>query len=301
MGQLFSIFLNVVTPVFGLALIGYLAGPRLGLEARTLSRTAYFIFVPAFVFNIFSQAQVEIDLAARMMAYIFVVDVACGILGFIVARLLGHSAEMIAAYILIAVFSNVGNFGLSIISFRFGETALTAGTVYFLTINITAFTIGVAAASWARGGKLSAVLAVFKTPGVVAAFPAAFFWLTPWEVPMFLARMGELLGGAMIPVLLVTMGVQLAEIGRPHLNRDVILASGVRLLGGPVLAVLLVFPFGLTGLERGAGILQASMPPAVLTIIVAMEHELAPKFVTTTLLAATLASLVTLTVLLSLL
>lgn len=301
MVQLISIFLNVVTPVFGLAMIGYLAGPRLGLEARTLSRAAYFIFVPAFVFNIFSQAEVEIELAARMMAYIFVVDVACGLLGFLVARLLGHAAEMIAAYILIAVFSNVGNFGLSIISFRFGEAALTAGTVYFLTINITAFTIGVAVASWARGGKMRAVLSVFKTPGVVATFPALFFWLTPWEVPLVVSRMSELLGGAMIPVLLVTLGIQLAEIGRPRFNRDVILASAVRLLGGPVLAILLVLPFGLTGPERGAGILQASMPPAVLTIIVAMEHELAPRFVTTTLLAATLASLMTLTVLLSLL
>ena len=36
--EIAQIFLNVITPVFALVLIGYVAGPRLGLEARTLSR-----------------------------------------------------------------------------------------------------------------------------------------------------------------------------------------------------------------------------------------------------------------------
>ncbi len=36
--QLAGIFLSVIAPVFGLVLIGYMAGPRLQLDARTLSR-----------------------------------------------------------------------------------------------------------------------------------------------------------------------------------------------------------------------------------------------------------------------
>jgi predicted permease len=71
-------------------------------------------------------------------------------------------------------------------------------------------------------------------------------------------------------------------------------------VGGPLLSILLAIPFGLFGLERSAGILQASMPPAVLTIIIAMEHDLVPEFVTTALLFGTLASLLSLTVVLSL-
>jgi len=58
---------------------------------------------------------------------------------------------------------------------------------------------------------------------------------------------------------------------------------------------LLVIPFGLTGLERGAGILQASMPSAVLASLIALEHDLLPDFVTPAVLLSTLLSLVTLT------
>jgi len=58
-GGIFLVFLNVVTPVFILVVIGYFVGPRLKIEARSLSRTAYFVFIPAFVFNIISEAKID--------------------------------------------------------------------------------------------------------------------------------------------------------------------------------------------------------------------------------------------------
>jgi hypothetical protein len=50
-----------------------------------------------------------------------------------------------------------------------------------------------------------------------------------------------------------------------------------------------------------AGILQASMPSAVLVSIIAMENDLMPAFVTTAVLFSNLASIVTLTVVLTML
>ena len=70
-GGLFFVFLNVVSPVFILVVIGYFIGPRLNVEARSLSRTAYFVFVPAFVFNIISEAKIEAELALQMVSFIF--------------------------------------------------------------------------------------------------------------------------------------------------------------------------------------------------------------------------------------
>ena len=57
--SLFSIFLDVVVPVFTLVFIGYFAGPVLKLDGRTLSRTAYFIFVPALIFMIISRVELH--------------------------------------------------------------------------------------------------------------------------------------------------------------------------------------------------------------------------------------------------
>ena len=73
----------------------------------------------------------------------------------------------------------------------------------------------------------------------------------------------------------------------------------MRLIGGPVLAMLLVPYFDLEGIERRTGILQAAMPSAVLTSIIAIEYKLIPEFVTTTVLFATLYSILTLTIFLT--
>ena len=298
-GGIFLVFLNVVTPVFILVVIGYFVGPRLKIDARSLSRTAYFVFIPAFVFNIISEAKIDSGLALQMLSFIFVAQIAVALLGFLVGKALRQSREITAAFVLIATFGNVGNFGLPLIVFRLGETARTYATVYFVATVFISFVICVGVASWARSGGVTAVFSVFKTPALIALIPALVFNITDVEVPIFLSRLSGLLGQAMIPVMLITLGVQMGEIPKIKINFNVFAASTVRLIGGPVLALLIVPYFGLEGLERSTGILQAAMPAAVLASIIALEYKLLPEFVTTTVLFSTLYSILTLTVILT--
>ena len=298
-GGIFLVFLNVVTPVFILVVIGYFVGPRLKIEARSLSRTAYFVFIPAFVFNIISEAKIDSELALQMLSFILVAQIAVALLGFMVGKALRQSREITAAFVLIATFGNVGNFGLPLIVFRLGETARTFATVYFVATVFISFVICVGVASWARSGGVTAVFSVFKTPALIALIPALVFNITDVEVPIFLSRLSGLLGQAMIPVMLITLGVQMGEIPKIKINFNVFAASTVRLIGGPVLALLIVPYFGLEGLERSTGILQAAMPAAVLASIIALEYKLLPEFVTTTVLFSTLYSILTLTVILT--
>lgn len=298
-GGIFLVFLNVVTPVFILVVIGYFVGPRLNIEARSLSRTAYFVFIPAFVFNIISKAKIDSELALQMLSFILVAQIAVALLGFLVGKALRQSREITAAFVLIATFGNVGNFGLPLIVFRLGESARTYATVYFVATVFISFVICVGVASWARSGGVTAVFSVFKTPALIALIPALVFNITDVEVPIFLSRLSGLLGQAMIPVMLITLGVQMGEIPKIKINFNVFAASTVRLIGGPVLALLIVPYFGLEGLERSTGILQAAMPAAVLASIIALEYKLLPEFVTTTVLFSTLYSILTLTVILT--
>ena len=298
-GGIFLVFLNVVTPVFILVVIGYFVGPRLKIDARSLSRTAYFVFIPAFVFNIISEAKIDSELALQMLSFILVAQIAVALLGFLVGKALRQSREITAAFVLIATFGNVGNFGLPLIVFRLGETARTYATVYFVATVFISFVICVGVASWARSGGVTAVFSVFKTPALIALIPALVFNITDVEVPIFLSRLSGLLGQAMIPVMLITLGVQMGEIPKIKISFNVFAASTVRLIGGPVLALLIVPYFGLEGLERSTGILQAAMPAAVLASIIALEYKLLPEFVTTTVLFSTLYSILTLTVILT--
>ncbi len=295
--ELASIFLNILLPVFALVLIGYLAGPRLGMEPRTLSKLAYYILVPAFIFNVFSRADVQVDLALRMAAFFVVVTAGTIVVAFLAARLLGAGPHLVAAYVLIAAFGNVGNFGLPVIDFKVGSAGLLPASIFFLTGSTFGFLVGVMAATWNNGGtRWKAAWAAFTTPGVIAVLPA---FLVNWldiPMPMFVDRAVALMAGALIPIMLITLGIQLAGMGRPRIDRHVVASSLVRLLVSPALALLLVGFFGITGIDRSVGIVQAAMPAAVLTSLIALEHELIPDFVTTAVLFSTVASAVTLTV-----
>lgn len=300
MSELFTIFLNILLPVFSLVVVGYIAGPRLQIEARSLSRLAYYILVPAFVFSQFSTAEISANLALRMGLYMIVVTLAGVLISILITKLLNSSAQMTAAYVLVAAFGNVGNFGLPIIQFKLGDAGLLPAAFYFL-IGITfGFIVGVTAATWHKGSGRGAIWSAFTTPGVVALFPSLLLNVTGLEPPLFVARSVGLLASAMVPVMLVTLGIQLAGMGRPKLfDKNVLLVSLIRLLAGPAFAIVLAAFFGLSGVERGAGIIQSSMPAAVLTSLIALEHDLLPDFVTTTVLVSTILSAVTLTLVLT--
>lgn len=296
--EIITIFTDVVTPVFFLVFLGYLLGPRLNLDAKTLSRTAYFILVPCFVFTMLSQMTISLSAAGQMILYAVLTHVVAAGAAFSVAKLLKCSKEMTAAFVIIATFGNVGNLGLSLIGFRLGPEAQTSATIYFVTILQVSFVICVGISSWTKGTGLSAVLSVFRTPALLVMVPALFFYATPVEPPLFLSRATGLLGRAMVPVMLLTLGVQLSDIKKIRFSIHVAVASGLRLVAAPAIALGLSIFFSLSGMEVRSGILQAGMPVAVLGAIIAIEYDIVPQFVTTTVLFSTLASLLTLTILL---
>jgi hypothetical protein len=299
--QLLSTFFNVLAPVFIIVGLAYAASRRLGFNAQTLSRVSYYLLTPAFVFSLLSTAKIEAALAGRMIMFITLVYAGSTALAFVAARVLKRSPQMTAAYVMIAAFGNVGNFGLPISQFAQGREALLPATVYFLANLVFAFVVCVSAANFNKGNIGRSALQVIKTPALLALPPALLVNFINIPVPAFIVRATDLLAGALVPIMLVTLGAQFATAKIPKVSLDMLLAAGIRLISGPVFAFALVGFFGLPALERNVGLLQASMPAAVLVSIIALENELLPEFVTATVLFSNLASMLTLSAVLALL
>ena len=246
--QLLSVFLDVVAPVFAIVALGWALGPRLGLDARTLSRSAYYVFVPAFTFDVISRSTVPLADAGRMGAYAVVTHLSFGALAFVLARVLGRSRKVTAAWVMLSVFGNVGNFGLALITFRLGDAALVPATIYFIVILIVSFVVCVGIAAWTRGGGLAAVASVFRTPALLVAVPAFVVSGAHLHVPLLVSRTVGLLGGAMIPAMLFVLGVQLAGTRALRPSADVLVVAALRLVLAPAIAWALAAPFGLGGL-----------------------------------------------------
>jgi len=97
------------------------------------------------------------------------------------------------------------------------------------------------------------------------------------------------------------LGIQLSRTSLRGRIGPVLLASGLRLIVAPLLAVPLALALGLSGLTRDVAIVQSAMPVAVVSGVLATEFGSDADFVTATILVSTLLSIVTLGILLALL
>ncbi len=298
--ELLEAFTSSILPVALLVAVGWLARKRWELDPRTLARVAYYVLVPAFVFVVVRSADTTTAEVLGLIGLTLGALAVAAVAGLVAARLLGVSGRMTSAIVLVSIYGNVGNFGLPVIIFRFGESALDEAAVSFLVINFVSFVVGVSAATWHQGPPLAAVWKGLTSPAVLGLAPALLFAWQDWALPRPLEGSLELLADGLIPVMLLALGGQLAEMRRVEHLREAIVASGIRLVVAPAAAALFALWLGVSGLAREVGIIQAAMPAAVFTAIIAMEHDLEPGFVTSAVVVSTLASLVTLTLVLGL-
>lgn len=301
MPEIFRIFVDVLTPVFALLGIGFVAASRLTIDAGTLSRLAYWVLGPAFIFDVLVDTELAGGVVVRVVGVSLATMAVVGLITVVIARWMGAGRSVRGASLLTSVHGNVGNFGLAISAFAFGGAALPIAGIVMVTVNTAGILTGVAAATARTSSPLVAVRAAFLAPMALAVIPAVLVNGADLAMPVWVERPIGLLAQALIPVMLFTLGVQLQQMRRPSLGRTVALPIGAKLVLAPAVAAGAVAVLGLSGLAASVVILQAAMPAAVFTSLVALEHDLEPDLVTTVVLAGTLASVLTLPVLISLL
>jgi predicted permease len=152
-----------------------------------------------------------------------------------------------------------------------------------------------------KSSLVDSIKGLVKIPAVYAVALALLFIFFQWELPLPLHRSVSLLANAAIPSMLVVLGLQLQKNHHTYNFQALSLANGMRLLGGVVVGFALAGILGLNGMAYNAGVLQSSMPTAVLSTILATEYDVEPTFVTTAVFSSTILSPLTLTPLLMLL
>ncbi len=296
-----SIFLDILGPVFLIVAVGAWAGRKLELQPSTLSKLSYWILGPAFIFNVFGGAELDAGLIGRMVGSGLVAMAVTGLVAVAAMRFAGRTPPAISAAAMTSVYGNVGNFGLAIVAFTYGEDALPLAGVMFIVINIGGLILGVTVASRRRASLGVAIRSALTAPMTLAVPPALIVNGFDIGVPLVIQRPVTLLAGALIPVMLLTLGAQLAGMTRPMIGTEVSIPLATKLIVNPFVAWPATATFGLADVPAGVVVLQSAMPAAVFTALVALEHDLEPDLVTTTVLVGTVASVVTLPVVIALL
>lgn len=293
-----STFTNNILPIILLSGAGFVLGKVLQIEPRSLGRVAFYIFSPVLIFDLLVKSPLKFGETAILVAFTFCFVLAIGVLTLFAGMLLKLERPVLVSTLMVTMFANTGNYGLPLVSFAFGEQALSYAGIYFVTMTLLFYTLGVFLASLGHMNIKEAALGLLKIPTVYAVLLAVVINVWKITIPVPVARAVELASDGTIPLLLILLGVQLTQVQFSGNQRALQLGVVFRLLLSPLVAVLFAALFGLQGFSRQASVTEASMPTMVSTTVLATEYNLDFKLVTAVVFISTLLSPFTLTPLL---
>jgi len=294
-----SEILSAILPVFLIAGLAYVVSRRLPLDAKTLSSLNLYVFIPALVYSSLSKRALEWGLFARIAVASIVMLVAMAAVLTIVARLRRIAPERRSAFLL-TQFPNLGNFGLPVCLFAFGEDGLAIAVVVLVCGSFLQNCVGIYYAQRTHYSAAKALGRVFQFPMIYAFVLALASQRTGWQLPLALERAVDITAGAAIPVQIIILGVQLART-RLETSVDLGLAAAIRLVGGPLLAAVLVILLRFDTLAAKVFITQMAGPVAVGMTAYAVQFNIAPRFLASIVAWTFLLSLVTVSAVLFLL
>ena len=289
-----TVFLDVLTrnilPIALVASLGFLLRRRFDVHLSTLTSVVFNILSPCLVFSALVGSQLPGEELVQLAAFSAISILTIGGLALALARLLRLDRAATATVLIVAMFANGGNYGLTLLQLRYGDDGLSRGVVYFVTSTVIFYTLGVLIASLGRLTWRESLRRMLRVPAFYAALLAVIVYGLRIPIPAPIMSGISIAGQGAIPVMLLILGMQIADMRRGETTRYVWPAVGLRLLVGPMVGLGVAAALGLSGVGRNAMIIEASMPPAVFCLILAAEFGLPTAAVARIVVFATLLS-----------
>jgi len=252
---------DVLFPVFFTISIGYWYGKK-DPKFNTKFITSFVgnIGLPCIIYYSLTSTNISMELFLRFSYYITLYVLIFSIIGILILKILKKDIYRLLPPIILP---NTGNMGMPLCLFAYGNIGLAIATATTAMILVFHFSIGILLAS-----KKFSLQPLLKCVPVYALLLSLIFVYYNIPSPKFLENTTFLIGYSSIFLVLMSLGVALSKI-KVFAFKETLVYSITRVIIGPIVGLVFVKFFNLTGVEAGVMFIQASMPSAVLTYLVA--------------------------------
>jgi len=285
--ELYIKLFEVLSPVFFIVGIGYFLGKKKSdIDTTFITNYSANFGAPAlFIFAITSSG-VTYSVFSEYFIYSVIALTCFAIIGVIFLFFMKKdiSRELPPFFL-----PNTGNMGIPICLFAYGSLGMGVAAAISSLVVLLHFTANVFLAS-----KKFDIKIILKTPSTYAVIVAVVFLYFDLEMPKFILNTVMLLGYAMIVLILMSLGVSLTQMKVFSIKTSLISSTG-RVIIGPIIGIILIKIFNLSGYAAGVLLIQSSMPSAILTYLIASMYS--PKEIvdniSSMIVVSTLMSLIT--------
>ncbi len=302
-GQILSTLLDVILPLSIPVAAGAVLVRFRKLETAHLLTLVLYFLAPVLIFRTLLTAQLSSGDVRDSLLFSFLNLAVMWALSAGLSRLLRLPPPETAGLSLVATLTNSVNYGLPLVLLAYGKAGLDKASVYVILQMIIVHTFGVFFAARSRFSVRGAIKSVFSLPALYAAVLAILLRAFGISLPSGLDQGVSMVASAYSPVVLVVLGAQMAIVGQSAREHGPVPAFwaglALRMLLSPLVAWSCLLVLGVTGTAFPVLLVLASMPVAVNAVILAEKFDAAPRLVSRCILWTTLASFVTLPLLLT--
>ena len=281
---------EILAPTFVCAFSGWVwVRSGRSFDRKMIGDLIALIGAPCLIFSSLVSLEASPEAMWQMARAALVAFGAFGVSGFVLLRMLKLPLH---TYLAPLTFGNQGNMGVPLCLFAFGVEGQALGLVFFAIAASLQFSVGL----FIWSGRFD-LMELVRNPIGLSAITAALVIALELPVPIFLMRTTELLGAFAIPLMLLALGVAIAELKVTDLYRSLGL-SMLRLACGLTVGFGMADVLETTGIARGVLILQCAMPAAVFNYLLAQRYDRSPEQVASIVVVSTLLAAVSLPLLL---
>jgi len=285
--ELYIKLFEVLSPVFFIVGIGYFLGKKSSnIDTSFITNYSANFGTPALIIFGVMSSGVTYSMFADYFIYWLIAMAIFGMVGVIFLVLMKKDCiRELPPFIL----PNTGNMGIPICLFAYGTFGMGVAASISAVIVLLHFTLNVFLAS-----KRFDILVIVKSPSFYAILITVAFLYFEIEAPTFVLNTVMLLAYAMIVLILMSLGIALTQLKVFSLKSSIISSIG-RVVVGPIIGLILIKIFNLSGVGAGVLLIQSSMPSAILTYLIASIYS--PKkivdSIASTVVVSTLMSIIT--------
>ncbi|WP_186671650.1 AEC family transporter [Sporosarcina sp. BP05] len=293
--------LLIILPVFIIFSIGYIGQKFIGFDIKSISTAALYLMSPFLAFRTFYTNELTMDYFYIVLFSLLLTTILLLVV-WITALSMKATRSQLSAMILGGVFMNSGNYGAPVVLFAFGAVGFDYAVIMMVFQSLLMNTVGIFFAS--IGGEEKSTLGqsaqrVIRMPLIYAAFFGIALQLVSIPIPTAVMEAISLVADASIPTVMLVLGMQLAAISRKRVAyRFVSAVSIIRMIASPLIAVGILYFMPVNDLLKAVIIVQASMPAAANTTMLALQFGTEPDLVSFTTFFTTLISIITIPVVL---
>lgn len=262
---------------------------------QVLSRLVFFVLTPCLLFSTISRADVHV-LFSDLLVVSALASLAAAVVSVVLLKVvLRRSAAETTIGTMGGAYVNANNIGLPVATYVLGSATFVAPVLLYQLLVITPIVLSVMDTVTNRGSSLGrAVLRPFTNPLLIASVLGVLLAVLDVEVPDPVMQPLLLVGGAAVPVVLLSFGMSLSG-SKPLQARegrvDIAIATVLKLVVMPLVAWLLgAFVFDLGHDQLFVAVVLAGLPSAQNVFNYAQRYQTGVVVARDTVLVTTIGS-----------